>query len=286
MRTVASELIHAQQVLQERGLDKADSLLEAQLLLAFALNTTRSYLYTHANSSLSENESERFTDYLNRRAQGEPLAYITGHKEFWSLDLLVTRDTLIPRPETELIVEIALSLFPAEANIKVADLGTGSGAIGLAIAHERSNWEVHASDISEKALQIASNNAQRLEIDNISFWQGSWCSALPSHDFDIIISNPPYLSEEDWVKFGPGLLYEPYQALVTKEQGLAAINTIVTSSKAYLKQPGYLLIEHGYLQGEAIRSLFKAVGFGAVCTKKDLAGQERVTQGIFYLPNA
>lgn len=254
--------------------------LEAEVLLAFVLKESRSYLRAWPEKTLTPEQHASFTALLQRRCQREPLSYLTGQREFWSLDLLVTPDTLIPRPETELLVQTALDLMSEKSNsIHVADLGTGSGAIALAIAHERPLWHVDAVDISDNALQVARKNAQRLGIENVSFYRGNWCTALPHSHFDIILSNPPYIAETEWAEYANGLAFEPRNALVSGWDGLDAIRTISQSAKAYLKPHGYLLMEHGFLQGSAVRALLIEAGFNNVHSLLDLSGQERVTVG-------
>ncbi len=263
--------------------------LEAEILLAHVLNQSRAFLHAWPEKQLSEDQHCQFADYIQRRCRHEPLAYITNHREFWSLDFLVSPDTLIPRPESELLVESVLNLMSAEeglattASVKVADLGAGSGAIGLSIAHERLSWQIYAVDISDAALQIAKMNAQRLRIENISFYQGSWCHALPCRDFDVIVSNPPYISEAEWGAYSKGLAFEPRSALVSGQDGLESIRDIIHAAKYFLKSKGYLLIEHGFLQAGAVYQLFVANGYNHIHSVRDLAGHERVMIGQ-YLP--
>lgn len=256
--------------------------LEAEVLLSHVLKKPRTYLHAWSEKSLSENELIQYADCLARRREREPIAYITGSREFWSLDLLVTKDTLIPRPETEMLVEEVLTLFGEREKLQVADLGTGSGAIAIALAHERPAWQVIATDASESALQVASKNAQRLGINNISFCQGNWCTALPVTGLDVIVSNPPYLGECEWAAYAEGLAYEPRSALVSNVDGLDCIRTIICHAKKYLKPNGYVILEHGYLQGAAVRKLFAASGYSQIHSIRDLALQERVTMGQYH----
>lgn len=251
--------------------------LEAEILLAHTLQRPRSFLHAWPENDLNDDEVNIFSDYLRRRCNKEPIAYITGCREFWSLDLLVTKDTLIPRPETEVLVESVLEIAESSEAMKVADLGTGSGAIGLALAHEKPSWQIYATDASENALTVARNNAQRLALENIYFYQGNWCTALPCRDFNMIVSNPPYIAEMEWERVSEGLAFEPRMALVSPLEGLEAIQTISQSAKLYLKPMGYLLIEHGYLQGAAVRKIFAASGYSQIRSVRDLADQERVT---------
>lgn len=251
--------------------------LEAEILLAHILNKPRTYLHAWPEVQLSNDEASQFADCLQRRRNNEPIAYITGQREFWSLNLAVTPDTLIPRPETELLIERVLDIYRDAGAIKIADLGTGSGAIALALAHEKPEWQVWATDISESALQIARKNAQELALSNLSFCLGNWCTALPCGGFDVIVSNPPYLGEMEWEAYASGLEFEPRNALVSGLDGLDAIRTISHSAKEYLKPSGYLLVEHGFLQGAAVRKIFAACGYSQIHSVRDLSGQERVT---------
>jgi|SRR5579885_590264 release factor glutamine methyltransferase len=258
--------------------------LEAEILLGHVLQKPRSYLHSWSEHILNDDQTRQFNECLVRRCSKEPVAYITGRREFWSLNLLVTRDTLIPRPETELLVESVLDLYRSNlVPIKVADLGTGSGAIGLALAHERPDWEIVATDVSHGALQIARKNAQQLALGNVYFYQGSWCSALPGSDFDVIVSNPPYIGEAEWEAYRAELEFEPRSALVSNLDGLDAIRTISQSAKYYLKPGGYVFVEHGFLQGTAVRKIFAAAGYSQIHSVRDLSGHERVTTGQ-YLP--
>lgn len=254
--------------------------LDAELLLSYAMKKPRSFLFAWPNQHLTQEEKALFAEYIKRRSHNEPLAYIVGHREFWSLSLLVDEHTLIPRPETELLVETILQLSDEKnACVKVADLGTGSGAIALALAHERPAWQICATDVSEKALQIARKNAQRFNLQNISFYEGSWCTALPMTGFDIIVSNPPYIAETEWSNYSRSLQYEPKSALVSGEDGLDAIRILCKSAKNYMRPGGHLLIEHGFSQGEAVSALFVSAEYQNVCSKRDLAGKERITMG-------
>jgi len=258
-------------------------LFEAEILLAHVLDASRSYLHTSGETGLSHDQGKQFANCLLRRCNREPIAYITGSREFWSLNLSVTQDTLIPRPETELLVETILAAYPLAASpIKVADLGTGSGAIGLAIAHDRPTWQVYATDVSECALQVARKNARQYGLSNISFYQGNWCNALPCDGFDVIVSNPPYIGEMEWEAYAEGLAFEPRDALVSGEDGLDSIRTISYSAKRVLKPAGIVLVEHGFLQGAAVRKIFAASGYSQIHSVRDLSEQERVTIGQYF----
>lgn len=254
--------------------------LEAHYLLATILNKSRAYLIAFEEKDLTENQTTQFTRALQRRQQGEPLAYICGQKEFWSLTLSVTPAVLIPRPETELLVETVLSLYSSNTHYKVADLGTGSGAIALALASERSTWEITASDISEAALSVAKHNASQLGIANVSFEQGDWCAALGDAQFDVIVSNPPYIDAVDTDLEKAVLQYEPSDALIAAENGLAAIKIITKQAVAHLVDGGYLCFEHGYLQADAVATVLADNGFQAMTTLCDLQGLPRVSYAI------
>lgn len=255
------------------------SVIDAEILLAFTLNKPRSYLHAYPEQVLTQAQAQQFAEFTKRCLDGEPIAYITGVKEFWSLPLFVTRDTLIPRPETEMLVETVLEIFPSEANIKIADLGTGSGAISIALAHERPEWKIFAVDVSESALTIARKNAQQFALHNISFYRGNWCTALPCNDFDVIVSNPPYIAETEWETYAQGLKFEPKGALTSGEDGLNAIREISSMANQFLRTSGLLLLEHGFWQGQAVRDILQANGFHDVRSICDLSGHERVTLG-------
>ncbi len=256
---------------------------EAELLLAHALQQSRAYLLAHLDDDITPENEKRFTHLLQRRSAREPIAYILQQREFWSQSLQVTKDTLIPRPETECLVEWVLESFPdKKSQLRVADLGTGSGAIAIALAIERPHWQITATDVSQSALDIASNNAQALALSNISFHQGNWFTAFPGDAelFDIMVSNPPYLAETEWLDYAAGLSYEPRNALVSGIDGLDAITEIVNTAKDYLKPAGCLFIEHGFRQGESVRQLFLAADYASVATRCDLAHLERITSGF------
>ena len=237
--------------------------LDAELLLAHILQKPRSYLYAHNDLELDSNQSLKFKEILARRVNGEPLAYITGKKEFWSLELAVNPDVLIPRPETELLVELALKFRGDEDQISCADLGTGSGAIALAIASERPGWKIFATDIDDKALKVAQANADKLGIKNVNFFQENWIFALPNDLMDVIISNPPYVVL-DGQHFEGNLRFEPQKALVAKSAGLAHIKQIIAQAWNSLNDNGVLILEHGYDQGERVRKLLQQYNYAAV----------------------
>lgn len=241
------------------------------------MDKSRTWLKTWPEHILSKQQFSHYQESIERRKKGEPTAYIIGEKDFWSLTLKVTRDTLIPRPETELLVELALQRIPETSDFKVADLGTGSGAIALAIAKERPQARVWALDMSEGALTVAQENAEHNKIKNVALEQGSWLSNWQHGQLDMIVSNPPYVAPND--PHLADLVYEPVTALVAEDNGLSDIYTITQQAIQHLKPNGFLLFEHGYDQGSAVREILQSAGFDQVETVKDYAGQDRVTLG-------
>ena len=253
--------------------------VDAEILLAHALQRSRSWLYAHAGDEVDGAGAARFEALRRQRADGQPVAYLTGTQGFWSLQLAVTPATLVPRPETELLVELALARLSEDAPARVADLGTGSGAIALAIAKERPLAAVVATDASKAALAVAHDNAARNGIGNVWFRRGDWCAALGGERFDLIASNPPYIAEGD-PHLGEGdLRFEPAAALASGADGLDAIRRIIADAPRHLVPGGWLLLEHGWEQGEAVRALLEAAGFVAVETARDLENRDRVTLG-------
>jgi release factor glutamine methyltransferase len=253
--------------------------VDAQWLLVHALGKPRSWLYAHGDDVADAALVARFETLVARRVAGEPVAYLTGRRGFWSFDLTVTPATLIPRVETELLVELALARLPRDREPRIADLGTGSGAIALALAHERPRARVVATDASDAALAVARDNAIALGIDNIDFRRGDWLAALSGERFDLIASNPPYIAGDD-PHLGVGdLRHEPAAALASGYDGLDAIRMIVRDAPAHLVTDGWLLLEHGLEQGRAVRELLHAAGFVDVATEHDLEGRDRVTLG-------
>lgn len=253
--------------------------LDAELLLCHVLRVNRSWLYARPDKSLEPAQQDRFDELVARRAGGEPIAHILGEREFWSLTLQVTPDTLIPRPDTELLVEQALRLLPEDAAVKVADLGTGSGAIALAIARERPRCRVVATDLSAAALAVAQANATRNQIANVEFRHGRWSEALGSERFDLIVSNPPYIAEDDPHLAQGDVRFEPRSALVSGRDGLDDIRQIAREVRACLQNDGWLLLEHGFEQGGKVRAILQGNGYEQVTTWCDLARHERVTGG-------
>jgi release factor glutamine methyltransferase len=273
-RTIAQLLAHA-----TRQLDTDSARLDAEVLLAHALDKPRSHLHAWPERVPAPAERTRFETLLARRAGGEPVAYLTGMREFWSLSLSVGPDTLIPRPETETLVSLALAVMPADAPVEVADLGTGSGAIALAIAHERPRARVLATDRSSAALAIARANAQRLGIRNVGFATGDWCGALGARDFDLIVSNPPYIPEGDRHLAQGDVRYEPRSALAAGRDGLAELTAIARCAHVHLRTGGWLMLEHGYDQQAAVRRLLAGLGYRDVAGHPDESGIDRVVCG-------
>lgn len=251
---------------------------DAEILLAHCLQKSRTYLYTWPEKVVDSNTEATFRQLLAERLRGVPIAHLTGQREFWTLNLKVTPDTLIPRPETELLVETAISLLPAGSSA-ILDLGTGTGAIALSIAHERPDLQVTACDFSAAALAVASENAQTHHISNMQFIQSNWFSALPSQHFDLIVSNPPYIEADDPHLAQGDVRFEPLTALASGQDGLDDIRHIVQSAPQWLANGGWLLLEHGYHQGKAVTTLLQAAGFQQVRCLPDLAGNDRVSLG-------
>jgi release factor glutamine methyltransferase len=252
--------------------------LDAEVLLAHACGVSRTHLYTWPEQPLSDGMAARARALVEQRRQGVPVAYLTGQQEFWSLPLAVNAATLIPRPETELLVEQALQRIPPASTRTVLDLGTGSGAIALAVASERPQAAVTALDTSPDALQVAAGNSARLALE-IELLESDWYSALADRRFDIIVANPPYIGTGEPEPDTGDSRYEPRLALIAADDGLAALRRIILEAPAHLQAGGWLLVEHGYRQGPACRSLFDQAGFVAIETLKDLQGHDRVTLG-------
>lgn len=277
MTSIATSLVQAREQLTAAS---SSARLDAELLLAQVLLQPREYLHTWPERELSPAQVEAFNTLIYKRRDGWPIAYLLGHQAFWSLDLLVTPATLIPRPETELLVETVLQLGKHDQAQTILDLGTGSGAIALAIARERPHWQVHAVDTSSEALDVARNNAQRHQINNVTFHHSNWLSSLPSDlRADIIVSNPPYIAAGDPHLQQGDLRFEPAGALVAGVDGLDAIRIILATCHSHLQANGWLVIEHGYDQATAVQPLFAQHHFKEIQQHPDLAGHVRVTAG-------
>lgn len=252
---------------------------DAELLLAHALDKPHGWLFAHGDQRIDAHAMHRFEAMAARRAAGEPVAYLVGRRGFWRLDLRVTPDTLIPRPETELLVEQALQRIPHDADVRAADLGTGSGAVALAIAGERPRAQLVATDCSEAALAVARHNARAAGVANVEFRAGDWLAPLHGERYHLIASNPPYLASDDPHLARGDLRHEPLSALASGRDGLDAIRCIVRDAPAHLVDGGWLLLEHGYGQGAAVRALLSASGFVDVGTVRDLEARDRVGLG-------
>jgi len=273
--TVRSLLFAAARVL---GADRR-ARLEAELLLAGVLAAGRARLYAHPEMPVAAAAARRFRALLDRRALGWPVAYLTGLREFWSLPLRVNTHTLIPRPETEEVVRAALKLIPAGTAARIADLGTGCGAIAVAIASERPAAQVLATDICPRALRVAAANGRRARWRNLRLRRGDWYAPLRGMRFDLIVSNPPYVAPGDPHLKRGDLRFEPRRALVGRRDGLQELRALVAGAPAHLAPGGALILEHGCGQGEQARGLFRRRGYRRIRTHRDLAGRERVTQG-------
>jgi len=260
--------------------DSPSARFDAEILMAHVLESTRSFLYANPELELPRNRAETFRKLIKHRALGEPIAYLTGSSEFWSLPLKVSPAVLIPRPETELLVETALKKIPVEADWRLADLGTGSGAIALALASERRKCEIHATDISKAALEVARENAVQLGFKNIQFHHGSWSEPLRGK-FHLIVSNPPYVEAGDPHLARGDLRFEPGEALTPGPDGLSAIREITRLARTMLVDGGWLMFEHGWDQGPSTRKLLEDNGFTVIQTSQDLQGHDRVTHGEF-----
>jgi release factor glutamine methyltransferase len=249
--------------------------LDAEILLARAIDMPRSYLFAHPDDTLDEGAIRRLEQSMARREALEPLAYIVGHKEFWSLQLMVTADTLVPRPETELLVELALGDIPRNEKRRVLDLGTGSGAIALAIGKERPLASIVATDASEAALRVARQNARQLDIDNVEFVHGDWTTPLSGAAFDLIVSNPPYVKCGDPALAALG--HEPIAALAAGPDGLDAIRTLAKDCAALLVAGGKMLLEHGGGQQAEVSKILQDNGWSEITCTNDYAGLPRVS---------
>lgn len=280
MKTVKAALTEAACLLKETS---DTPILDAEVLLLDVLDKDRAYLRAWPDKELSEGQLSAYRTLVSQRQSGQPVAYLTGIREFWSLDFMVTSDVLIPRPETELLIELSLAIIPAGQAFKIIDLGTGSGNIAVTLGKERPNAEITATDISPAALQVAINNARSLGVDNIQFYLGHWFENIADGKFNLIVSNPPYIAENDGHLQIGDLRFEPKIALAAGQQGLSDIRTIAETAIDRLEPEGYLIIEHGYNQKEEVNNLFHSLGYRNIQSHTDLSGQPRVTLGQ-YLP--
>ncbi len=276
MISIDDALARAARILENTS---ATANLDARVLLEHSLSRTHAWLLAHGNDTVHRDELERYRTLIEQRRRGEPVAYITGSKEFWSLHLQVECSVLVPRPETEHLVEHALRLIPQHAHYRIADLGTGSGAVALAIARERPSSKLTATDISLEALRVAESNARRLEIQNIRFLCGHWYAPLAGLDFDVIVSNPPYIADGDSCLLHDDLAHEPVSALKAGPEGLDALRDIGTGASRHLRSGGWLLVEHGFNQQQAVRQIFERGGLHRIVCNQDHSGHPRVTAG-------
>ncbi len=257
---------------------------EAKILLGHVLRRDRAWLAAHGDQPMTAREAKAYDALARRRRNGEPVAYLTGRREFYGLDLEVTPDVLIPRPETELLVELALVRIDANEHAEVLDLGSGSGAIALAIASERPHSAVLGVDVSAAAVALARRNASRLTVGNVAFIESDWFSAVPKKRFDAIIANPPYVAAGDEHLSQGDLRFEPPAALAAGTDGLTAIRTIIAGAAAYLAPGAWLLIEHGYDQADAVLAMLRDAQFSEVQSRRDLAGIPRIALGRMHGP--
>ncbi len=258
--------------------------LDAELLIAHVLVIPRTQFITQPDMAIETQKLDQITALIKQRKQGVPVAYLIGKQHFWDVELTVTKDTLIPRPETELLVETALTLFSQQQPVDVVDLGTGSGAIAIAIAKARPGWNVLATDLASTTLNVAQQNARHYKLDNLQFEQGNWFEAInTNHRFDLIISNPPYVADNDpHLQLGD-VQHEPSHALTSGPDGLNDIRYLVTNSHRYLNTDGWLMLEHGYDQGQQVHELFESAGYSSITQRHDLAGHVRMTYAQWHI---
>ncbi|MGJ8691335.1 MAG: peptide chain release factor N(5)-glutamine methyltransferase [Thalassotalea sp.] len=273
--SIKSVLTNAEQVLK---LQSDSAKLDAQVLLAFVLEQAISYLFTWPEKTLTPEQLMQFKMLLIRRVNGEPVAYLVGEKEFWSLKLAVAPATLIPRPETETLVELVLANHNSDET-HCLDLGTGTGAIALALASERPAWHIQAIDFNDDAVKLAQQNCDHHQFSQqVNIYQSDWFSAIkPDCKFAVIVSNPPYIDKNDQHLNEGDVRFEPLSALVAQENGFADIKHIISNAKTFLTDNGFVYIEHGFEQGQNVQAIFTEHGYSHAATVKDLAGQDRIT---------
>jgi len=276
--------LHSKQLEAALNLDPNSARIEVQCLLQAVLQVNRAFLLTHPERPLTADQHARYIALFERRLRGEPIAYLLGEREFFALTFKVSPATLIPRSETELLVELALQHTPQQGECRVLDMGTGSGAIALSIAHARPNAEVVAVDASAAALEVAQFNTRQLGLVNVRLLRSDWFSALQDKRFDMIVSNPPYIAVNDEHLAQGDVRFEPHTALVSGEDGLDDIRRICAIAHAHLNPEGWLLLEHGYDQAARVRALLQQAGLAAVFSARDLAGIERVSGGCMIAP--
>ena len=255
--------------------------LDAKLLLASALEKDTTYLFTWADKTVLPEQELAFEQLLDRRLNGEPIAYILGTKEFWSLPFYVSPATLIPRPDTETLIELVLNDWQ-QSQLNLLDLGTGTGAIALALASEQTSWQITAVDYSQDAVELAQKNARNLQLEQVNIKQSDWYKSIEQQSlFDVIVSNPPYIDEQDPHLEQGDVRFEPKSALVADNEGLADLSLIIEQGKSFLKANGKMYLEHGYQQGKQVRALFEKFGYQNATTVKDLSGNDRITWALF-----
>jgi release factor glutamine methyltransferase len=255
--------------------------LDAEVLMGLVLRRPRSFLHAHPEQPLDEMQSAQFENLVRRRFSGEPIAYITGVREFWSMPLRINRHVLIPRPDTELLVEKALIRTPADEDTRILDLGTGCGAVALALARERPRAEVIGVDNSPEAVRVAKLNAKVLRIDNVTFLESNWFDAVRGQKFHTVVSNPPYVINRDDYLMAGDLRFEPQDALAGGDDGLECIRAIIDRAHNYIVRQGWMLLEHGADQQRAVQRLLEAQRYYDICCYQDLAGHDRVTECRF-----
>lgn len=275
---ISTLLAKATEQLANLGPDQDTSRLDAEVLLCHALNVPRVHLYAHSDKAVERADAKRFAALIEARARGVPVAYLIGQREFWSLPLAVNADTLVPRPETELLVELALNTIADLPRPRLADIGTGTGAIAVAIAHERPDAQCLGVDVSSGALSVARENVKRLA-PSVQLIQANWTFAVPERALDIVVSNPPYICRDDPHLHEGDVAHEPRIALAAGVDGLNAIRAIVSDAKRCLVSNGWLMLEHGWNQAAAVRRLLREAGYRDIASEADLAGHERVTRG-------
>lgn len=280
MRLSIEQIIR--QFSQQLAVNSDTARLDVELLLARSLNKDRTYLFTWCDKLVTEQEEETFKELFSRRIKGEPIAYILGQQAFWDLDLKTAEHTLIPRADTETLIEWVLELaeeLPSQA--KVIDLGTGTGAIALSLANEFQSWNIQGIDLIPQAVELAQQNAKLNQLERVQFFQSSWFDNVEGQ-FDLIVSNPPYIDPEDEHLDQGDVRFEPRSALIAENKGLADLELIVEQGRRYLSSGGWLLMEHGYDQQEAVQAMFIQLGYQQVETKSDLGGNPRITGGQFF----
>ena len=271
--------LHSQRIVDDLGLEKSEAFNEMKVLMRHILSVDVAWLISHENDALEVNQQAAFEALVQRRLDGEPIAYILGSREFYGLQLKTTPATLIPRPDTETLVEAALAKIPESSKLDVLDLGTGTGAVALAIAKNRPHCKVRAVDASSSALSVALDNVQFLKLENVRLLESNWFSNLQNEKFDVIVSNPPYIAQDDEHLKQGDLRFEPISALASGKDGLDDIRKIIQDAPQYLKPNGWLMLEHGYDQAEAVSALLSERGFSQIAHAKDIAGTLRVTFG-------